>query len=154
MGTTVLDQWANTPSPRLLATGVEEALRWASPAAHFLRHATGDAEIDGQAVAAGDPVVVWLGSANRDGDVFRMPFTFDAQRHPNKHMTFGIGPHYCVGHSVARVALRVLFAELFSQYHDFALAGDAVRMHSDIVTGWTRMPITARLRPRRLPPAY
>jgi cytochrome P450 len=154
MGTTALDQWADTASPRLLATGVEEALRWASPAAHFLRHATRDTDVDGQAIAAGDPVVVWLGSANRDADVFRAPFTFDARRHPNKHMTFGIGPHYCVGHSVARIALRVLFAELFSRYHDFALAGDPVRMRSDIVTGWARMPITARVRPRRLPPSY
>lgn len=154
MGTATLEEWADTPSPRLLATGVEEALRWSSPAAHFMRHATRDSDVGGQPVRQGDPVVVWLGSANRDSDVFGEPFAFDVRRHPNKHLTFGIGPHYCVGHSVARVTLRVLFAELFSRYRDFALAGEAVRMRSDIVTGWTSMPITARPRPRRLPPAY
>lgn len=154
MGTTALEEWAETPSPRLLATGVEEALRWASPATHFLRHATRDAEVGGKPVRQGDPVVVWLGSANRDDDVFAEPLTFDVGRHPNKHLTFGIGPHYCVGHSVARVALRLLFAELFSRYCEFALAGEAVRMRSDIVTGWTSMPITARLRQRPLQPAY
>jgi cytochrome P450 len=154
MGTPVLEQWADTSSPRLLATGVEEALRWSSPGAHFLRHATGDAEVGGQPVRRGDPVVVWLGSANRDSDVFAEPFTFDPGRRPNKHLTFGIGPHYCVGHSVARVTLRLLFAELFSRYCDFKPAGEAIRMRSDIVTGWTSMPITARLRPHHRQPAY
>jgi cytochrome P450 len=154
MGTATLEEWADAPSPRLLATGVEEALRWASPAAHFMRHATRNTEVGGQPVRQGDPVVVWLGSANRDSDVFGEPFIFDPRRHPNKHLAYGIGPHYCVGHSVARAALRLLFAELFSRYCDFALAGEAVRMRSDIVTGWTSMPITAQRRSRLLPPAY
>jgi cytochrome P450 len=154
MGTAALSEWAETPSPRLLATGVEEALRWASPATHFLRHATTDTEAGGQPVRQGDPVVVWLGSANRDSDVFADPFTFNAGRHPNRHLAFGIGPHYCVGHSVARVALRLLFAELFSRYCNFAPAGEAVRMRSDIVTGWTSVPITARVRSLPLQPAY
>jgi cytochrome P450 len=152
MGTATLEKWADTPE--LLPTGVEEALRWASPAAHFLRHATQDTEIGGRPVAAGDPVVVWLGSANRDAAVFAEPLAFDVDRHPNKHLSFGIGPHYCVGHTVARVALRVLFAELFSRYRDLAPAGPSVPLRSNIVTGWTSMPITARPRPSRRQPAY
>lgn len=152
MGTETLEEWAN--APKLLAAGTEEALRWASPGTHFLRHATRDSELRGQLIRAGDPVVVWLGSANRDEDVFSHPFSFNIRRRPNKHLTFGIGPHYCVGHSVARMALRLLFAELFSRYYDFMPTGPAIRMYSNIVTGWTAMPITARQRTRRRPPAY
>jgi len=152
MGTPGLEKWADTP--QLLQPGVEEALRWSCPAAHFLRHASRDTEIGGQAVAAGDPVVVWLGSANRDPEMFADPFTFDPGRRPNKHLSFGIGPHYCVGHTVARISLRLLFAELFSRFTELTPVGPAAPLRSDIVTGWTAMPITARPRPRVRPPAY
>ncbi|MEV5892537.1 cytochrome P450 [Nonomuraea fuscirosea] len=145
MGTAALAEWAE--SPGLLFSGVEEALRWATPTLHFMRHARTDVKLGGRLIRAGDAVVVWLGSANRDEDVFTDPYTFDVRRRPNRHLTFGSGPHYCVGHSVARVALRLLFAELFTRYHDFAPAGPAVRLYSNIISGWTRMPITARVRP-------
>jgi cytochrome P450 len=152
MGTPTLDDWANDPSA--LTSGMEEALRWSSPTNHFMRYATRDVELRGRTISAGDAVVVWLGSANRDEEVFAEPFTFDVRRRPNKHIAFGIGPHYCVGHTVARVALKVVFAELFSRFEDFAPAGEGVRLHSNIIAGWESLPVTARVRATRRPVAY
>ncbi|MEU8890795.1 cytochrome P450 [Streptomyces sp. NPDC048442] len=143
-GTPVLDDWA--AHPELLTSGVEESLRWASPTQHFMRHTTRDVEIRGVRIPAGDPVVVWLGSANRDEKVFADPDTFDIRRTPNKHIAFGVGAHYCIGHTVARVTLRVLFAELLARFTDFAPAGDPVRLRSNIIAGFSHLPITARVR--------
>ncbi|MDQ7905944.1 cytochrome P450 [Phytohabitans sp. ZYX-F-186] len=144
MGTTTLDRWAADPS--LLAGGVEEALRWATPNTHFMRYAVQDVELGGQCVNAGDAVVVWLASANRDEDVFSEPATFDVRRSPNKHLAFGIGPHYCVGHNIVRETLKLFFAELFSRFTDLAPAGPGVRLHSHTISGWAALPITARAR--------
>ncbi|MFJ4689442.1 cytochrome P450 [Streptomyces sp. NPDC088789] len=144
MGSEGLDDWI--AHPELINSGVEEALRWASPVNHFLRYATQDIELAGVPVAAGDAVVVWIGSANRDETVFPDPFTFDIRRQPNKHIAFGAGPHYCVGHSVARVTLRLLFEELFSRFTDFAPAGEVQRLCSNFVSGIKHQPITARVR--------
>jgi cytochrome P450 len=152
MGTAMLDQWAADPS--LLASGVEEALRWATPNTHFMRYAVRDVKLRGQRVKAGEAVVVWLASANRDEEVFPDPFTFDVRRRPNKHLAFGIGPHYCVGHSVVRETLKLFFAELFSRFTDLAPAGPGVRLHSHTISGWTALPITAEARAPHGPVAY
>lgn len=140
----VLEDWA--AHPELTTTATEEALRWASPVNHFLRYATRDVEIRNTRVRAGDAVVVWLGSANRDDAVFPEASTFDIRRKPNKHIAFGIGPHYCIGHSVARVTLRILFEELLTRFEDFRPAGKPERLASNFVSGWKHVPITARRR--------
>lgn len=140
----VLEDWA--AHPELTTTATEEALRWASPVNHFLRYATRDVEIRNTQVRAGDAVVVWLGSANRDDAVFPEASTFDIRRKPNKHIAFGIGPHYCIGHSVARVTLRILFEELLTRFEDFRPAGKPERLASNFVSGWKHVPITARPR--------
>ncbi|XIG80399.1 cytochrome P450 [Streptomyces sp. SGAir0957] len=152
MGTPGLDAWADRPD--LIVSGVDEALRWSTPTTHFIRYATHDVTLGGTHVPAGDAVAVWLPSANRDEDVFPDPFTFDPARRPNKHLAFGIGPHYCVGHTVAKVTLRLFFAELFSRFTDIAPAGPGKRLYSNTIYGWTEMPITARPRPRVRPAAY
>ncbi|MER5266908.1 cytochrome P450 [Actinosynnema sp. NPDC002837] len=144
MGTATLDQWAADPS--LLGSGVEEALRWATPNTHFMRYAVRDVTLRGRQVKAGEAVVVWLASANRDEDVFADPFTFDVRRQPNKHLAFGIGPHYCVGNSVVRETLKLFFAELFGRFTDLAPAGPGVRLHSHTISGWAALPITAGAR--------
>jgi cytochrome P450 len=140
----VLPQWA--AEPEVGATAVEEALRWASPVNHMLRYATRDVVVRGTEIAAGDAVVVWLGSANRDEAEFPDAATFDIRRKPNKHLAFGIGPHYCVGHSVARVTLRTLFEEVLAQYKDFEPAGTPERLVSNFVSGYKHVPITAKRR--------
>jgi cytochrome P450 len=137
-----LDRWA--ADPRATPTAVEEALRLGSPVSHFMRYAVTDTEVGGTAIRAGDAVVSWLGAANRDPAVFPDPDSFDLYRKPNKHLAFGIGPHYCVGHTVARVVLRILFEELLSRFTAFEPAGPPERLHSNFVSGYRRLPITAR----------
>jgi cytochrome P450 len=132
--------------PELLDSGVEEALRWSSPANHVLRYATADTEVGGVRVAAGDGVVVWYGSANRDSAVFDDPFRFDIRRSPNRHLTFGTGPHYCVGFAVARMTLRELFGALLDRYTGFEPAGEVEHIASNFVAGITRMPVIAHRR--------
>jgi cytochrome P450 len=138
----LLERWAADLS--LTPTAVEEALRLASPVSHFMRYAVTDTEVRGTKISAGQAVVSWLGAANRDKDIFVDPERFDLRRRPNKHLSFGIGPHYCVGHTVARVTLRILFNELLSRFTAFEPAGQPQRLHSNFVSGHRRLPITAR----------
>lgn len=142
IGDGLLDKWAAdlTVTP----TAVEEALRLGSPVSHFMRYAVRDTEVHDTKIKAGQAVVVWLGAANRDDEVFPDPETFEPRRRPNKHLAFGIGPHYCVGHAVARVTLRILFNELLSRFTGFAPAGQPVRLHSNFISGYKHLPITAK----------
>lgn len=138
----VLDRWAADLS--VTPTAVEEALRLGSPVSHFMRYAVTDTEVRGTRIRAGEAVVSWLGAANRDARVFPDPETFDLRRRPNKHLAFGIGPHYCVGHTVARVTLRILFNELLSRFTDIQPAGQPQRLHSNFISGYRYLPITAK----------
>ena len=142
IGDGTLDKWAAdlTATP----TAIEEALRLGSPVSHFMRYAVTDTEVRGTKIKAGQAVVSWLGAANRDEEVFRDAETFDLRRRPNKHLAFGIGPHYCVGHTVARVTLRILFNELLSRFTDFEPAGEPARLHSNFISGHKHLPITAK----------
>jgi cytochrome P450 len=133
--------------PELIPTGIEEALRWATPAGHFLRYATRDVTVGGVEIAARDPVVVWLGSADRDSAAFPDPYTFDLGRRPNRHIAFGLGPHYCVGHTVARVSLRVLFEELLRHVVDVEPAGPVEHLCSNFVAGIKHLPLTVTFAP-------
>ena len=131
-----------------VALAVEEGLRWSSPANHFMRHAVHDTELSGVPIAAGQAVVAWLGSANRDDRVFSQPFSFDCTRRPNRHLAFGAGPHYCVGAPLARVALRLLFGQLVDLVEGFDAGGPVLHLRSNFVAGITHMPIVARPRKR------
>jgi cytochrome P450 len=144
----VLADWAVHPAAD--ATAMEESLRWASPVNHLLRYATRDIVVHDTPIAAGDAVVVWPGSADRDDATFPEASTFNIRRKPNKHLAFGIGPHYCIGHSVARVGLRILYDEMLSWFEDFSPSGPAERLRSTFVSGYKHVPITARHRTRRL----
>jgi cytochrome P450 len=144
MGTPLWDDWRS--HPELLGGGVDEALRWASPANHFMRYALQDVELGGKQISAGDAVVVWLGSANRDEEAFDDPYTFNIRRKPNRHIAFGSGAHYCVGHTVARMTLKVLFTEMFATFEEFGSAGKVQHLHSNFVAGVKHMPLVARLR--------
>lgn len=148
-GRDVLDNWASSPDN--MKTALEEAIRWASPSTHFMRHATRDFELAGVTIRASDAVVVWLGSANRDEGVFTNPFTFDITRNPNRHIAFGIGPHYCIGHSIARVTLRVIFAELLGRFTDFEVVAPPRRLRSNIISGLAELSITGRRRRKSAP---
>jgi cytochrome P450 len=137
--------WAE--HPELIGSGVEEALRWASPANHVLRYATKRTSLGGADIAEGDAVVVWYSSANRDEEVFPDPYRFDIRRHPNRHLTFGAGPHYCVGFLIARMTLHILFEELFTMFEDFESAGPVEHVASNFVAGITSLPLAGTPRP-------
>jgi cytochrome P450 family 142 subfamily A polypeptide 1 len=113
------DQWeAAAADPDLVPGLVEEVIRWVTPLNNMFRLVTRDDHIGDTAVAAGDRVMLAYPSANRDEDVFADPFTFDIRRHPNPHLAFGQGTHFCVGANLARLELRLLFGALTRRWTD------------------------------------
>jgi cholest-4-en-3-one 26-monooxygenase len=128
--------------PSLLATATEEIVRWASPVMYFRRNATEDCELRGQSIAAGDKVAIWYASANRDEDVFEEPFRFDILRSPNDHVGFGGGgPHFCLGASLARMEIRVLFEELVQRVPKVEAVGELDRLRSNFIAGIKHLPV-------------
>lgn len=123
------------------ATAVEEIVRWATPVIHFRRTATEDTRIGEVDIAAGDKVVMWYESANRDAAVFDDPFTFDLTRTPNEHVGFGAGgPHFCLGANLARREIRVMFEELFTWIPDIHATGTPDYLRSPFIHGIKSMP--------------
>jgi cytochrome P450 len=137
--------------PTLITTGVEEGLRWVSPARHFMRHVVADTEVAGVRLSAGDAIVAWVGAANRDESVFADPYRFDVGRSPNRHVAFGFGAHYCLGAPLARIALRVFLEEFVSAVAEVELAGPVQHLHSNFLAAFKSAPVTARLRPSAIP---
>lgn len=136
-------QWqAVSRDPSLLPTAVEEVLRWTSTATHLMRVATRQAEIRGRSIAAGDRVTMWLPSANRDEDVFDDPDRFDVGRKPNRHLALGTGEHFCLGSTLARAELRLLYDELLRQTARIDPAGEPIRLNSILVNGPEHLPVT------------
>lgn len=134
-------------NPDMIPWAVEEFLRYASPVYHFRRTATKDTEIRGQKIKAGDKVVPWFASGNRDTDIFATPDVFDVTRNPNEHMTFGRGgPHMCLGNALARIELRVMFEDLISRIDRVELTGEVDYLRSNFVHGIKRMPVKVHLR--------
>jgi cytochrome P450 len=141
------DQYrAASTDPSLVPGLVEEGLRWTSPANSFLRHATRRTRLSGGWVEEGDAVAVWIGSANRDEDVFPHPYRFDIRRTDNRHIAFGHGAHYCLGSALARVTLRVFFEEALRLFEEFELAGEPAQLKSNFIAGLTSLPVRTRLR--------
>ena len=121
-------------------TAVEEIVRWATPVIHFRRTATRDTEIRGQRIRAGDKVVMWYCSGNRDEEVFERPFAFDVRRTPNEHVAFGgPGPHYCLGAHLARREITVMFREIFRRLPDLEIVGEPQRLMSFFIHGIKHM---------------
>jgi cytochrome P450 len=132
--------------PSLIPVAVEEFLRWASPVYHFRRTATRDVEVGGKRIREGDKVVLWFASGNRDEDVFADPYTLDIARTPNDHLTFGKGsPHFCLGNTLARLEIRVMFEELLPRLADIRLAGGVRRVRSNFVNGIKELPVEVTL---------
>ena len=110
------EQWEELATkPELIDSAVEEVLRWVTPLNNFFRMALTDDVVGGQAIAAGDRVILLYPSANRDESVFNDPFDFDIHRNPNPHLSFGFGTHLCIGANLARLVLTTMFRELSAQ---------------------------------------
>jgi cytochrome P450 len=114
---------ALTADRSLLPTAVEEMVRWTAPAAYNRRTATRDTVLGGRSIAAGDKVVFWEASANRDERVFAESMRFRVARNPNPHLGFGHGIHHCLGANLARLEMRVTLEVLLDRLEGFALAG-------------------------------
>ncbi len=122
--------------PELLPNAVEEFLRWASPVFHFRRTATQDVELHGRTIKAGDKVVVWWPSGNRDPAVFDDPYRFDITRDAREHMAFGKGgPHLCLGNQLARMEIRIMFEEILRRVDSVEQLADPKRVRSNFVNG-------------------
>ena len=125
-----------------IAAATEEILRWASPVMYFRRNVMQDTELRGQALEAGDKVSIWYVSANRDEDVFDDPFRFDIERSPNDHVAFGGGgPHFCLGSSLARMEIHVLFEELARRVPELRGVGDPQPLRSNFIGGIKHLPV-------------
>jgi cytochrome P450 family 142 subfamily A polypeptide 1 len=135
--------------PKRIPTAVEEMLRWVTPIQNMNRTATRDVDFHGARIRRGDKLLLLYPSANRDEAVFDDPFRFDVAREPNEHLAFGgYGPHFCLGASLARLELRVMFEELLAHFPDveLATAGEPERRKSNFIVGFERLPIRWRAR--------
>jgi cytochrome P450 len=124
-----------------LDRAVEELLRVHPPVLSFRRTAARDAELAGQRIRAGDKVVVFHASANHDERVFTDPDRLDPGRSPNPHVSFGDGPHVCLGAHFARLQLRTLYEEWLGALPAPELAGEPRRLVSNFINGITRLPL-------------
>lgn len=128
--------------PALLPTAIEEMIRWTSPSPSKRRTATRDTVLGGHTLRAGDKVLVWEGSANRDEAVFDDANTFDVSRKPNPHLGFGQGVHYCLGANLARLELRVLYEELLGRFNEIAVVKPVEWTRSNRHTGIRHLFVT------------
>jgi cytochrome P450 len=141
------EQWDRLRAePNLIDSATEEVLRWTCPT-HFMRRtATVDTELGGARIKAGDKVVLWYISGNRDETEFDDPDTFDIARTPNRHLSFGRGgPHLCLGAHLARLEIKIVLAALAREVTRFELAGAPRRIRSNFTNGLRELPIRAHL---------
>ncbi|MET8091482.1 cytochrome P450 [Micromonospora sp. NPDC005220] len=140
------EQWRRLVAGEVtVESAVEEVLRWVSPAMHFGRRASTDVEIGGRTIRAGDVVTLWNSSANFDETVFDRPEEFDLGRTPNKHVSFGYGPHFCLGAYLGRGEIHALLTALRTHVAAVEPTGPARPIHSNFLHGYSSLPV--RLRP-------
>ena len=133
--------------PSLATPAAEEMIRWTSPVRHFLRQAQEDTELHGQAIAAGERVLLSYWSANRDEDVFADPMRFDVHRADlTDSIAFGIGAHHCLGSQVARRELRTFLPKLLDRMEAIELAGEPQWVEANFVGGVKHLPVRYRVR--------
>ena len=147
---TVVQLWSNPEQKVWLAEdyearigqAVEEFLRHASPVISFARTATSDVQLAGQTIRAGDKVVLFFGSANRDESIFADPHRFDLTRRRNRHFAFGGGVHYCLGNAVAKAVLSCLFRHLLAMLPDLEVGQpEPLLRHREFIHGIRHLPV-------------
>ena len=127
--------------PTLIAGAVEEILRYENPLHYFRRTATADTVLRDTKITAGDKVVMFYTSANRDEEAFDHPQRFDIRRSPNPHLSFGIAEHFCLGVHLARLEGRVFFEELLATFPTIELTGEPVRIRSNLNNALKSLPV-------------
>jgi len=132
--------------PGLLPGAVEEMLRWWTPVMNFRRTATADTELAGASIRAGDKVVVSFLSANYDENIYQDPGEFDIHREPNPHLSFGYGPHFCLGAQLAVAQMRAIFGELTRRFASVEMIAPPRYLRSNFQRGVKSLPIRWRAR--------
>ncbi|HWU32667.1 MAG TPA: cytochrome P450, partial [Marmoricola sp.] len=131
--------------PDLWGNAVEEVLRYDSPVQVTFRIATKDSVVAGTAVRAGTSVLMMLGGANRDPEIFQDPQTFDVTRDDaDKHVSFSAGAHYCLGASLARLEATTALRMLFERFPDLEVTGPGQRRGTRVLRGYEHMPVRLR----------
>lgn len=133
-------------NPSVIPNMVSEIIRWVTPLAHMRRTATEDTELGGQQIKAGDKLVMWYVSGNRDERAIDRPNEFIIDRpRARQHLSFGFGIHRCMGNRLAEMQLRILWEEIQQRFHKVEVVGEPVRVPSNFVHGFTELPV--RLHP-------
>lgn len=137
------DQFAKlVANPQLIDSMVAETIRWQTPLAHMRRLCKVDTELGGQTIKAGDKVIMWYVSGNRDERFIANPDMFDIERPDvRKHLSFGFGIHRCMGNRLAELQLSILWEEILKRYERVEVVGDPVRTVSSFVHGFTAMQV-------------
>jgi len=132
--------------PQLIPGAVEEMLRWWTPVMNFRRTATVDTELAGKTIRRGDKVVVSFLSANYDERQFQNPTEFDIRRKPNSHLSFGYGPHFCLGAQLAVAQMRAIFLEISRRFETIEPTADPRYLRSNFQRGIKSLPIRWRVK--------
>lgn len=133
--------------PSRAPDAVEEMIRWASPVNYMKRTAAEDTEVAGQKVRKDDALVMFYASANRDERVFDDPYAFNIDRHPNRHIAFGYGEHFCMGTHFARRSMRAIVEQLARRVEHWELAGEPEWIRASFVVGLKHLPVRYKIRP-------
>jgi len=140
------EQWERLRDDRTLLNGaVEEMLRWVSPIKNMARCATRDVEFEGKHITRGQKLLMLYPSANRDEAHFADPFRFDIERSPNDHIAFGVGPHFCLGASLARLELRVMFDRMLDRLPNLRLVQNDEPPHrpANFISGYESLIVAS-----------
>jgi cytochrome P450 len=127
--------------PELLDSAVEEILRYTSPSQHIMRTVSRPKTLAGTHLNPGDLLCVWVASANRDEEVFPDPDAFRIDRDPNPHLAFTAGKHFCLGASLARLEIRLVFESLLRRVGSVHLLGSPVRKPTNVVAAYAKLPV-------------
>jgi cytochrome P450 len=134
-------------NPGLIPTMVPEIIRWQTPLAYMRRTALIDTELGGKQIKAGEKVLMWYVSGNRDEEVIERPNDFIIDRAtPRHHLAFGFGIHRCMGNRLAEMQLRVVWEEIMKRFRMIEVVGEPVRTFSAFVKGYTHLPVQVHAR--------
>ena len=132
--------------PSLIPNAIEELLRFTSPVMQFVRRPRYDTMVGEQEIKAGEPVVIWYPSANRDERAFENPDALNVTRDASQHLAFGAGgPHFCLGASLARLEAKMMFEAIVDRFEDLDLGVEdpstLPRLHSNLIDGYVELPL-------------
>ena len=141
------EQWEKLAAdPSLADSATEEILRWATPVIYMRRTCTRDLDFHGVPMKENDKIALFYTSANRDEERFERPFEFDIERTDDEHLAFGVGEHFCLGSSLARLEISLLFKAMAERMTDIEQLGEVKRLRSNFIAGIKTLPIRFKAR--------